>query len=219
MGLFTTVNTEPTGPNAAGLPSLLIPGSLYTFAFDDFNRADSATLGSTSVGAKPWTATPGSSSTPRITNNRMINDQSTMRRAIIDAGEANYRLTATIGLFAATVAGQELGIMARCTNFDSYVYLCTRINTSTQGLVLLKLVGSTFTTLGSAPGVIPVVGDVLSLDVQGNDFKVYRNGNTTPVITATESVLTTGKPGLLIGGSGTTNTSGWDDFKIEKYAA
>jgi hypothetical protein len=73
-------------------------------------------------------------------------------------------------------------------------------------IALYKVVNNGFTQLGSSvTGVTISAGDIVRLDVQGTTLRGLING--VQKITATDSAISSGKPGFYIG-SGTTTTYG-----------
>lgn len=63
-------------------------------------------------------------------------------------------------------------------------------------LVLRKTVTGTNTTLATAGATTMNDGDVIRLEVVGSDLDVYLNGSGTPTLSATDTAITTGVPGL-----------------------
>jgi len=114
-------------------------------------------------------------------------------------------------------------------NGNNYVGLAVRsdlASTSTGSLywawcdggsdtALNKVVGGTFTTLGTANGTALGVGDVLTLEAVGTAITLKVNG--TNVISVTDASIASGAPGVYLyatGGAGFSKISDWvgDDF-------
>jgi lysophospholipase L1-like esterase len=183
-------------------------GGVTTLASDDFNRANTTTLGSTPVGSKAWTT----SGTPwAITSNVLDPPNDSFAYAYVDVGSADYEVTATLAAIASVPSDSGGGIAVRVASGGSLYWFSTRANSSTSGLAFYRNSGGT--QVGSTTtGVQCVAGDVLKVRVEGSTITGYRNGTQVAQYTsATQNATST-----LVGFQGHANGTAtrWDDITI-----
>lgn len=177
---------------------------------DDFNRADSSSsLGSPSDGGSAWVASVG---TWGISSNRGYESSGAVQQnlAYLEASSAVVDVEVTI-----PVVGSDLGLIVRFADSSNYILFAW---TSGTGFRLFKVVGGSFTQLGTTDGGMLANGDVMKITVSsGNAFNCYKNGAELTNLAATDSA-----------GSGNTKhglraysdtTSRFDTFSITDNGA
>jgi len=153
---------------------------------DDFNRADSSTLGSN------WTVSTGLSSfqitsnAARGTSGASLDAVSTGAATFTADQEASVKYTAR-GSF--DFAGPAVRIASSAAT--GYAVYADGVNSSDRRLV--RVTGQTRTAIGTA-AIVPVAGDVVKLRVVGTTLTVYVNGSL--VDTVTDSTYASGQPGM-----------------------
>jgi hypothetical protein len=186
----------------ARLASMLAVGgraSVSTTAFDDFNRADGS-LG------PDWT--------DMIDGGLAISSQMVIGTSVAYSGDIRTGETyandqySQINVKSTTLrSGQWIGPVVRAQNGGQNLYLghCDWNNTNSQ-LMLFKRVNGIWTQLGASCPSGALAGDTqLSLTVVGSTLSFAQNG--TPRITATDTSLLTGAPGIMA--QGTAATDSW----------
>lgn len=172
------------------------PVTAYTSGIvaDDFNRADSTTsLGVTSTGAVTWEPLSGTWGISANQGYQPGDDAAGV--AVVNVGSANHYAEAKI-----VTVGSISAVVVRCSAADSrYGLTCTG-----GSMALYRFSGGQSTLVGS-PGSF-AAGDTVRLTASGTTLTVRRNGAL--VGTYTDSVLTTGKPGLHADSA----ASRFDDF-------
>lgn len=160
------VNAIGTGTYSA--TSTAVPG-IPTLAADNFNRADNPTsLGTTSSGAKTWTASNGTG-TLGISGNKAVILTTGGRRQSFDCEAVNYTYQVTVThqgvsnlvLRFSTAAGSA--VLVQLTNTDR------RIATFTSGGIYTILASNAGTYVNGVDYIVKVVanGNVITLFVNG----------------------------------------------------
>jgi hypothetical protein len=182
-----------------------------SIATDDFNRAN-GNIGSnwTHIRELSWDATP-----PQILSNVVVGKS---------GGVAHYQVVrwAGAGTFSddqyaeATVGGMAFngdafltGVVVRCsadtdTAADFYgVYILDDAPSgSNHTTVVFKMVNGTSTTIATLTTTPWTNGDEVLLSAIGTTLRLYKNRSLIGTYTG-QTDLTTGKPGLLLGGNAT----------------
>jgi Concanavalin A-like lectin/glucanases superfamily/Bacterial Ig-like domain (group 2) len=174
----------------------VIPTVMAQVAVDGFSRADSSTLGSN------WTPLLGATATSLQVNHNQV--QSTALSPAI--GKEMYYGGLTWGpdqysgaqVVAASGNGYA-GPSVRMTSNDTH-YACVVSNTgvnSASVAILRDLVG-TYTTLASSNTASVSAGDTVRCMVQGNALTFLDQTTSTILLTATDTSITAGYPGLVV---------------------
>lgn len=174
----------------------------FTTITDSFDRANSSSsLGSADTG-QAWVATLG---TWGISSNLAYIATAAgggVNAAYLEASENDVAVQAT---FSTAAQGQRM--IGRYVDTDNYLFV--HAETGGGAYALYKRVAGVDTSLGSYTVTI-ANGDVLKLNMSGNDLTVYLNGVSR--ITATDAAHNTAtKHGL---GCTTVTTQRWNDFSI-----
>jgi hypothetical protein len=82
---------------------------------------------------------------------------------------------------------------------------------------ILSMINGVFVTLASSSSMTVVGGDILRFEAQGAALRGYRNG--TQVVSATDSTVTTGSPGLGDNPQATNTDVRWTNFSAGKFSA
>lgn len=147
-----------------------------TYAADNFTRANSSTtMGTTSTGAKTWTAQSG---TWGITSNNAYDaapTASTNHSVVANTGQAGGTISMTIGTIGTN--GGSAGLIFRATDDSNYLML------TSAGTVYTRIAGS-FTSLGGS-GLSGASGDVMSVTLNGSSIVAKINGIVVQSVTST----------------------------------
>jgi hypothetical protein len=180
------------------------PPSATVYAYDDFNRADNASMGSTPVGGLVWqnacNGTPAAAFTV-FANTAVLsgNTSGAGADAYVDTAQAN-------GTIRATIVGSSgfPGLVFRAAgtnNATGYVFFKNGAN-----YTLSSRTGGTLTAMLSTTGVVPAVGDVLEVVLNGSSIVCKVNG--AAVITTTSTLNTGTRHGIFNNSAGGQH----DDF-------
>jgi len=169
---------------------------------DDFNRADTTTLGLN------WTNRKGGDTSYGISTNRAsigLNQDTASFSNVSVFGSDQYSQVALSGL-SGTNNETGLGVCVRCdtTNLGGgapYInYYYAVVNTAgANNVTVAKFVADTYTQLGQRTQAW-TDGDILKLEAQGSTIRVYRNG-TQLGASFTDSTIAVGQPELAHGAS------------------
>lgn len=178
---------------------------------DDFNRADStSSMGSTSVGAKPWTAESG---TWGISSNKAYvssGPSSTVARTTIDAGITSGTVKAT---YTMGTGGTTGGFVIRSDGAGNE-YLVEFSNAS-QAPNIYKGVNGSYTIIGSGAATSVADGSVMTVIISGNTITLQDDGVTIATATTDGSYAAQTRHGLyIVAPNGGVGTMRWDDFSI-----
>lgn len=177
------------------------------YAADSFNRPGPA-LGSTEIGGRPWSQNSGS--VHQIVGNRLeLSTIPSTSHSFVWFEEAH-----TDGILTATLASVTLnpnrGIMVGYNPETGTAYVLV----SDGATYTLRARGTTggLTTIATAAGVVPAIGDVLELEVAGTQLTARINGSQIFSVTNDVYAHGTGK-GLwaFMNGGSTALRVGWDD--------
>lgn len=185
------------------------PQRPYNLALtDNFTRANAPTLGSNwMIGNQA-----GNTIIPIVSNKAQLTSNVGWESAF-GTYSNNQFATITIGTVTSNANSKEGAIVRNSNTVQTFYRLMCAGTGSTTSLTLDKTVAASTTSLQTSATVCGT-GDTLELDVIGTQLFAYYtpNGGTQPtvVLTATDSAITSGNPGLLINGSGaTTSVSGF----------
>lgn len=167
---------------------------------DTFDRADSTTsLGSADTG-QAWTALSGTWGIS--TNAAYLPGSASPAVAVIDSGKADLiAIEAKIPAF-----GSATRIVARVSAANTHI-LAQGEGTA---YVLYKINAGTYTALGTGSAVAPAAGDVMRLELRGDEIKMLVNG--VVIYTATEALNQTVTSHGISGV--TADGKRWDNFKV-----
>ncbi len=197
-------------------------GGRTSIATDNFNRADSGSLGAN------WSDLyPGWATTDIGTNRAVAADTSQPQVA-----RWNGAGTFTDDQYAKAVvatrvwqsANYRTGVLVRASadidaNRDYYAFLLQHDNDIGQPTttILVKCVNGTETTLATAAsGIAWAANDTIELEVRTSGanaaLKCFRNGVEITAMATTDSTspLSTGKPGLYLQGNNTVAADDWE---------
>lgn len=167
-------------------PSLrgkLNPRKPETTITDNFNRADSATLGSSSEG---WSwSEQGSGNWDIDTNTAESQALDSVARADADLSSANHAVQASV---TAQVATSNPGVLARFSASVSNTYYMWRDSNDGNVQQLFKRVTGTFTQIGSNVAGTPAPPFTLRLTVSGSSLEGLLDGVSK--ITQTDTAIT-----------------------------
>lgn len=168
---------------------------------DNFNRADNAVeLG------PDWNTRQGSL---RIINNEFYGSGSCsygdVDSSIVDFSDDHSAQVTVKALGTADLVGPAVRVTAN----GCYAIKADGVNASDRRIQYIS--GTTLTTIGTV-NIVPVVGDILKLTVQGSVITAYQNG--VQVDQVSNTAWTTGQPGVFYV-RGNLNVSKGDDFYAE----
>lgn len=172
------------GTCSGALPSFTLP-----LPQDDFNRADGPLRGSMWV---TFEGTPGTD-IGIVSNKVRCNAQfSPSSRAIWNGRPFAADQTSQIEMTSATIGGSHwVGPTVRNSIDGQNHYLCIWFGGSCQ---IYKMVGGTYSALGSNVGTAFAPGDIFKLEAIGTAIKSYKNG--VVINSVTDSAVTVGQPGF-----------------------
>ncbi len=189
--------------NAQGLP---FPGpgaksSGVTFS-DDFNRADSATLGAS------WAHATGFGDIKIVANTaRATTDSAYSIDLYQTATNTNNQFVQWTVTFSGS--GGYLDGYLRADSSLANAYFCLISNGGSPTTAIYKTVTTTTTQLTSN-ATTWTTGDVAKCTVSGTTITLFKNGSS--VATATDSAVASGSIGLAIFAIGNPNEAYLDDF-------
>ncbi|UZX04328.1 fibronectin type III domain-containing protein [Arthrobacter sp. CDRTa11] len=196
------VNGIGTGTYSA-TASAVAPTPPVIYVADTFTRADSSSLGTTETGALTWAAiNPSLWSIVSNTLNRIAGTITTNPNDVaVDTGQANGTITVTnLGTTA------NKGIVFRLpsgTNNTGYVFY----NAGGTWTLSKRTGSNAYTALGTAAGVTPAAGDVMSVVLNGSSIVCKING--TVVITLTDTSYTGTRHGVWSTGTVAGQFDNW----------
>lgn len=159
-------------------------------ASDDFNRADSADLGTN------WDVISGSTGPLNVNNNQArwninVDDGSEVYNGGITWPDDQYSEADIIGSSGSTGVG--FGVCVRGSLGTNFYRIVVGVGAATD-LEIGKFISAAYTVLGVAVASGWVSGDRLRTEIAGSTLSMYKNGSL--VTTRTDTSITTGKPGL-----------------------
>lgn len=157
---------------------------MAVLATDNFNRADAG------LGGPDWATVTGMGNLSVVSN---------VIAGTSGADRGSYHVGVTwpadqYSQCVATLSGganADGGALVRCDSSSATFYLGTFGSYGTVGLY--KCVSGSYTTLATTSRTL-VAGDVLRLEVSGSNLNLKMNG--VSVLTATDSAITAGAPGM-----------------------
>jgi hypothetical protein len=198
----TTYNTALTiylKASSAGLTGACSTGtvavgssSTATYLYDYFDRANAASLGTTSSG-HTWTEVSGSWKVQSYT--AKLDSTVGVALAVADAGMVNATLQ--VVLSAVDTLGAQVSVIFRESDANNFYRVIAQ---GAANYVLYKHVGGAQTQIADL-GVAPVAGDAIRIRYVGTSIKVYING--TLRANSTDGALTTGTKVGFYSGSNT----------------
>lgn len=183
--------------------------TIYGFA-DDFNRAASTPLGSTSREAKPWShslATGITSGVDAAGRAYFARDSGGAAQAVVDANASDGTLVATLKV--KTTPGQS-GLCFRWSNAQNY-YTFSTLATGGGAYRINKVEANATTAVASTTGVVPADGDVLKVVLAGTRITCYVNDVQVLQITDAHNRAAT-RHGLY--NTEATTLARWDDISF-----
>lgn len=191
------------------LPLIPPPAPAVVYASDAFTRADSGSLGSTTVGAKTWTTVavktfqqPSWSISGSALRATYVSG-TTEGLAYVNTAQANGRVSVRMS------SGSDFGLAFRITDGNNFWMLW---NGSAVGGTyrLMKFEAGAYTVMATS-SVQSAVGDLVSVVLSGNVITAYANGVLVATVTNSFNATATihGPRAALTSGN---NTITFDDF-------
>ncbi len=130
--------------------------------------------------------------------------------------DTNQYAKVTLGNFGWYGMDNRAGVVVRCSAdtdaaADFYLLEVLDDNSTNRTLRLAKFVDGSRTPLYSTTSLAIGSGSTVALEAEGSSLRCYVND--TLITTVTDSSLTTGKPGFLIGGDGGSHTPTLDNWE------
>jgi hypothetical protein len=183
----------------------VIPTAMAQVAVDGFNRANSITLGSN------WTPLLGTTATSlQVTQNQV--QSAALSPAIgkemyyggLTWGPDQYSEAQVVAAGGNGYAGPSV----RMTSNDTH-YACVVSNTgvSIASVAILLDLAGTYTTLASSTTATVGAGDTVRCQVQGTVLTLLDRTTSTTLLTATDTSITAGYPGLVVSAGSTSVAS------------
>jgi lysophospholipase L1-like esterase len=199
---------------ALGFPPIatttVVIGSGGTIAADDFNRADTTTLGSTPTGAKAWT-NYGTVAPAIISNQLGVNSATSITAVAVDSSVTSYTVQATLAAITAGAANRQGGLAFRVQDATNFWWLSTRKDATTDGFDLYKNVAGVTTRVTTTATGTVAAGAVLKVVVTPTSITAFVNG--TQITSSTDTALSTAtRAGFCFGAAGLGTR--WDDFSV-----
>jgi hypothetical protein len=168
---------------------------------DDFNRANSGTLGGNWTDSTAFGAARISVASNEASAASGSNAVSTYTGALVGGGTwpADQYAEVVIGSTVSTVSDEGLGPQVRGHGTTADCYLC-QSNTHETRVYICQSNGSSFAQLGS-DGAAVATGDVIRVQAIGTSISASKNG-TTIIGPVTDSNISSGTPGLWASSSG-----------------
>lgn len=181
---------------------------INNYAADDFNRADSASLGTTPTGSFAWT--PLNSGVWSISGNQLVASSGVAPTApndvLIDDGQVNGTIQYTVKQL--TSSGCAFRVSGT-GNVNGYI-----VWSNGTTLTLSKRTGANaYSALGTGGTV--AVNDVIKIVLNGSSIRVFKNN--VEVITVTDSSYTGTKHGFWSNGTGSgAQAAQFDSFSHDE---
>lgn len=172
---------------------------------DDFNRANSTSLGTPSDGGSAWA---GSSSTYGTTSNQAYLSGSAGWNTAVWLEASSATGEAQITFISGT--STNCGVLARVVDAQNFIL---GQFTSTN-LFIFKRVAGTFTQIGSTYSGGAAANDVFKITASGNSLALLQNGNTR--VSGTDAAHNTATKWGFVENNG--NTIRYDDFSFTDTA-
>jgi hypothetical protein len=190
----------------------VVPASMSQLASDTFNRANAPTLGIN------WTPLVGVSTNVAL---QIVSDQVESTALSPDIGKEMYYgglnwtpdQYSQAQIVTATGSGYE-GPAVRMTSNDTH-YACVVYNTGAGNSAVSILLDNagTYSTLASSTAATVAPGDTIRCTVQGTTLTMTDQTSSTTLLTASDSTIPSGYPGLVdsAGSGAVTNyvMAGW----------
>ena len=162
---------------------------ITTYASDEFARADSATVGSTEVGAYAWTANPvGDQAKWSIVSQQLVKSGAALTGAkeiLVDTTRADGKVGVTF--ISAVASGCGLSFRVAADGNSGYL-----VHTLTDGTYLLRRrSGTTYTTLYTSAVGIAAAGDRVEVLMAGSSLSLIVNGTTLGTVTSSTNSTAT----------------------------
>lgn len=204
LSAYETTNASPGSAALSG-------GSVNIL--DNFTRADSTTtLGSTSTGAKPWSALKG---TWGISSNKAYvasGASGSTQYAVVDAAVADNITISVVG--SAASLNPFVGIVFRAADINNFMLAEVTVGAA-YAPKIYKVVGGTVTTIATGTSITFASGDTISVTLSGSSITVKRNGTTIVSVTDSANIANT-KHGIYSDATtGGASTARLDDFSIQ----
>jgi hypothetical protein len=185
---------------------------VVSIATDDFNRADSTTLGTTATGALRYVASGTVS--PVITGQRIGHTAATgIGAVLVDTGRADVTIEATLAAIGTGSGNRQGGLAIRATTAGNMYWLSTRRDANTDGFDIWQIVGGSPTRLTvTTGGTSPAAGQRLRVTAVGSTITAFVDGFQVAQVTSATFNQTATLAGFAMGATGLATR--WDDLAI-----
>lgn len=186
---------------------------------DDFNRADSGSLGAGWTDAFFFPLEGPADYVSIVSNRARVGDigggPNAGARWLTPGAFQNWDISVKVQY---SLAGPWLGLIARATANNTFYYAIARSNTA-PGLVLRKIVAGVVTQIGTAAITWPAATEkILRLSVQASTLKVFFDG--AELISVTDSDISlAGDAGLYSANGGAGTVGDFDDLSATALSA
>lgn len=191
-------------------PQPLFPDAPLVAVADNFNRANENPI------LAPWVLQGGAAFFQgQISGNQYIGQNALQTANLYDGGitwPPDQFSQATLQALPVNSGLAGLVVRGNTANQDCYVFTVEAFAGEGIGLPCIarihRLLGVTTTFLATTT-ITPQIGDIFKIQVIGTIITCFQNG--VPILTATDSFVTSGNPGLLTLSIGAA-TIAWDDW-------
>lgn len=172
---------------------------------DNFTRITAGTLGHNWILGNQ----AGNSAIPIVSNKAQVSPSNVGWQSVFGYFTNNQFASITIGTVTSNANSKAGALVRNSSTVQTFYRLMCAGTGSTTSITMDKTVAGTGTTLATSAQVC-TTGDTLEIDIIGTQIFGYYtpNGGTQPtvVLTANDSAITSGNPGMLINGSGATTS-------------
>jgi lysophospholipase L1-like esterase len=186
-------------------------GSGSVIAADNFDRANSTTLGSTTTGAKPW-GTMGTVTAQIVSNTMGVSAATSITGVYVDPAITNYTVQAKLAVLTAGAGNQQGGLLFRGVDANNFWWLSTRKDASTVGYDIYKNVAGVTTRVTTTGTGTPTAGQTVKVVCSGTTYTAYVDGVQIAQVTGDTALSTGTRAGFCFGAAGLGTR--WDDLLI-----
>jgi hypothetical protein len=173
--------------------------------YDNFSR-DDGPLNKTET-SQAWIITAGTFGVMLNTAGPQTLNASSMAEVVIESGLSDCIITVTFVVVDKIASGATRFSFRHVDNTNEFTF-----NANDGNYTLAKRVSDVVTVLGSYT-YTPTNGDIINIVLRGSLIQIYLNGNSSPIISVTETFNQTAtRHGLRVFTGVSTR---WDNFKVE----
>lgn len=172
---------------------LTVRGSSISAIADDFNRADGPLVGSkTTIGKRAWSKPSSGDTVASIVNQQLLCTEGTLTDTyLIDVDAVDYDFGVTLS--SRGVDEVKHSLVFRVTDEANHMAVLFRQTGTIKGYCIANRLNGIY-TYPLITGVVPKIGDVVSVSVLNNTATLYINGKSLGIAT-----LPTGTPKTTLG--------------------